>query len=133
MAALPTPGGSEGTWATDLNTFLGVGHETGGANKAIHPVNGVDTQVYTKYLTGTLDSDDQTDIAHGVSSGLTKILSVTAMVGVSEYILACDYDRASVQSTQGFRAYYNNTTLYIDDVESGNQGQAYRIKIDYIL
>jgi len=33
MAELPTPGGSEGTWASTLNNYLQVGHNDDGTHK----------------------------------------------------------------------------------------------------
>lgn len=34
MATLPTPGGDEGTWGDELNTYLLVSHETDGTINA---------------------------------------------------------------------------------------------------
>lgn len=32
MATLPTPGSDEGTWGTELNTYLRVGHRANGTH-----------------------------------------------------------------------------------------------------
>ena len=69
-----------------------VAHDaTGGYNNA--DVNGTKTKVYTKYLTGTLDADSSTSVAHSITDGLTKILSVT---------VACYEDNSAINITGDF-------------------------------
>lgn len=38
MATLPTPGGDIGTWGTELNEYLSVGHEADGTHKGVYNV-----------------------------------------------------------------------------------------------
>ncbi len=107
-----------------------VGHD--GDGYVLRDVNGTPTKVYVKYLTGTTDSDSSTVVAHGVSSGLTKILSVT---------LAIKDSGAGVRFMEMFTAAgiptatasWSATDVTISSVGAVLQGQAYYIKIDYIL
>lgn len=136
MATLPTDGGDYNAWGTELNTFLGVGHDTGGQTKdgVLRNVNGTQTLVYTKYFTGTLDSDTSTSVAHGVTNGLTKILAVTAMAygtGASGFRFVEQYLAASALSQVHIQ--FDGTNVIFGSVGTQLQGQAYRIKIDYIL
>ena len=166
MATRPTPGGSDGTWGTELNAHLAVSLATDGkvldgavfstsaaptvdaalVNKkfvddtvghdgdgyAFFDVDGVKTKVYTKYLTGTTDSDTATVVAHGIASGGTKILSVTlaikdsgANVRFIEMFLAA--------GNPGVAGNWSDSDINITNVGAVFQGQAYYIKIDYIL
>ncbi len=95
-------------------------------------VDGIKTKVYTKYLTGTTDSDTATVVAHGIASGGTKILSVT---------LAIKDSGANVRFIEmflgagnpGVAGNWSDSAINITNVAAVFQGQAYYIKIDYRL
>lgn len=61
MAVLPTPGGSSGTWGTELNTWLLVGHDTDGTTLGL-PTGGTTGQVLAKASNTDYDTEwaDQT-------------------------------------------------------------------------
>lgn len=94
------------------------------------PIDASSTQVYTKYLTGTLDSDSSTSVAHGLTAA--NILHVSVIVynsGDSTYRVA-EYDFAA-SAADAFAVKYDATNINIHGVGANSQGQAYRIKIDY--
>lgn len=96
-------------------------------------VNGTKTKVYTKYLTGTLDADDSTSVAHGIAD-VDKILSVTVLPWNSNdswYMVSETYTAASANSA--YVAVCDATNVIIGGVGSYLQGQKYRIKIDYLI
>ena len=98
-------------------------------------VNGTPTAVFTKYFTGTLDSDASTAVAHGVTTGSTKILSVTASAfedtTFSKYMA---YDnRAAVAADEAFTIIYDDTHVIFTAVGEQVQGNGYKVKVDYIL
>lgn len=132
MAAKPTPGSSSGTWGQDLNDFLDVGHESGGANKNIYPVNGVDTQVYTKYLTGTLSAGTSVNVAHSVTGGTAKILYVSASIEAGGTFYTQEY-RYSESATNVFVISFDNTNVIFSQLGTTFQGADYKIKIEYIV
>lgn len=100
---------------------------------ALPTVNGTSTKVYTKYLTGTLDADATTNVAHGVAD-VAKILSVTAMCYDDNQSVYCGADRYIGSDTNRcYRLSYDATNIIITQVGSYLQGNAYRIKIDYYL
>lgn len=138
---LPAKGATD--WGTTLNTHINIEHNADGTHDiytageggySTVDVNSVKTKVYTKYLTGTLDADSSTSVAHGVTTGLTKILSVT---------VACYQDNSAVNvgadfalglsATSSFQFTWDGTNILIDNVGSFVQGNSYRIRIDYIL
>ena len=172
MATKPTPGASDGTWGTEMNTFLDVSlaadgkiidgavleaatetadgdrtvadlgyvktgdtamHDaTGGYNNC--DVNGTKAKVYTKYFTGTLDSDATTNVAHGVATGLTKILSVTvaAFDDQTSANVVADFALTTV-ADKGLSYIYDGANVSIGSVGADIQGNAYFIRVDYIL
>jgi len=140
MATWPANGDTD--WNTKMLAYLAVEHNTDGTHD-MHDatggymqvdVDGVKTNVYTKYLTGSLDADATTTVAHGVTSALTKIISVTTLVyddanakfRVGEFRLA---ESAAV----AYSVMFDATNITFALVGANCQGNAYRIKIDYIL
>jgi len=97
-------------------------------------VNGTKTRVYTKYFTGTLDSDSATAVAHGVASGGTKILSaaIFAWNGNTSQFSVNEYNRGAI-SNDSFNADIGSANVNFTNVGVNLQGEIYRIKIEYIL
>lgn len=91
-------------------------------------INGSPTVVHTKYFTGTLDADSSTDVAHGVTAANILHVGGIAFNGATYGVL--DFTAAEVAAS-AFRLRYDATNVIFDNVGSNNQGQAYRIKIDY--
>lgn len=109
-----------------------VGHD--GDGYVLRDVDGTPTKVYVKYLTGTLDADSQTEVAHGVANALTKILHVSATVAADDSIFRVyDYDKSSVSGAIGWFLQWDATNVIFSGVEADHQSHSYRIKIDYIL
>lgn len=130
MATWPANGDSD--WNTKMLAYLAVEHTTDGHHK--YPVDGTPTEVRTLYLTGTLDSDSTTAAAHGIT-GINNILSVTAVIfdtGLSRYLVT-DYERDNVDATTGFRITYDGTSVFVSGVGTSQQGQSFRIKINYLI
>lgn len=158
MATKPTPGGSDGTYGTEMNAFLDVSLaddgkvkdgavfstsaapsvDAGVANKLYvdnggeRLVGGAATVVHTLYLTGTTDADSQTLVAHGIASALTKILHVSTALSTGSAFFLFDLGAASPGANRIYTARWNATNVVIDDVGTDFQSQAYVIKIDYI-
>lgn len=136
LAAATTVGDGDRT-IVDLayaESGTSVMHDTeGGYQNA--DVNGSRTKVYTKYLTGTLDADSATDVAHGVSSALTKILSVSvaAFEDTTNSMFELHDFRTSAAASVSYKAGYDGTNVKFFDVGSSLQGNNYRIRVDYIL
>lgn len=108
------------------------GHD--GDGYAYYDVDGTKTKVYTKYLTGTTDADATTTVAHSVTSGLTKILSVSGAIystGAGGYL--CEDMHVAATPATAFRMAWDDTNITISTVGSMCQGQTYKIRIDYIL
>lgn len=102
----------------------------GGFNNA--DVDGTNTLVYTKYFTGTLDADAQTDVAHGIAD-VDKILHVSVCVwNDSAAYLVQDF-RGGASDVYTFEVSFNATNVVFAAVGATVQGEKYRIKIDYIL
>jgi len=79
MATWPANGTTD--WNTAMLAYLAVEHNTDGTHKAnakYAPIDSTDTKIFTKYLTGTLDADSSTSVAHGVAD-FDKIRSFTTM------------------------------------------------------
>lgn len=115
-----------------LSTSATVMHDAeGGYQNA--DVNGTKTKVYTKYLTGTLDADALTNVAHGISLALTKILHVSAALRTVNTFYIYDHDSTEWNGTLSFQVTFDVTNIVFSDVGSAMQGQVYRIKIEYIL
>jgi len=96
------------------------------------PVNGVQTEIKTKYLIGTLDNDGETSIAHGVTD-YQKILSINITCfdsGVSWYIAM--ESQFIDDAIRGLRCSYNATNITIQNGSVFNS-QNYRIKIEYYI
>ena len=106
MVTKPTPGGSDGTYGTELNAFLDESLAADGkikdgavleaatevadgdrtvADKAYadnggqRAVDGTPTAVFTKFFTGTLDAASTKNIAHSIT-GVDNILHVSIAV-----------------------------------------------------
>ena len=94
------------------------------------PINGTKTKIYIKFLTGTTDADNKTEVAHGIT-GIDNIYSVVvsvfngALYSVSEF-------RATANANLAFFVEYSTTNIVIDNVGINLQGNNYRIKIEYI-
>lgn len=135
MASLPSDGASEGTWGALLNEFLKVEHiDTTGKHKIKWPINGSDTRIFTKYLTGTTDADTSTSVAHGVT-GITNILHVSAAIrtaGGSFRVSDSENTGANAVTSQMVIT-WDGTNVNLSSLGTQNQSQSYRIKIDYIL
>jgi hypothetical protein len=99
-----------------------------------HSVDGVQTEVLTKYLTGTTDNDGTTSVAHGIT-GADNILSVSASIfstNTTNYTVTDFLDSVSTQNN-GWNLQYNSINVVFSTVETAVQGNNYRIKIDYIV
>ena len=113
-------------------------HDSPGGGFQNNDVNGTRTKVYTKYLTGNLDADGQTSVAHGVTAPLAKILNVTVNCsndgggGSVANVLCGDYKEGDDANT-GFSYHYDGTNIIITGAGAYLQGNPYRIKIDFIL
>lgn len=129
MAALPSPGASDGTYGTELNEYLVVEHNDDGTHKIEWPIDGTPTRIFTKYLTGTLDNDSSTSVAHGVTAA--NILSVNIICFDGTDYVSGSYRAADAGATGGFYSFYGTTNITIAGVGTNLQGEAYRIKIDY--
>lgn len=93
-------------------------------------VNGTSAKVYTKYLTGDLDADSSTSVAHEVTVG--NILSVFVVCyddNLSQYV--ANEARMEANSNKAYQVHYDGTNIIISSVGAYLQGNAYRIKIDY--
>ncbi len=136
MAAWPANGNTD--WNTTMITFLAVEHDTtAGTHKIKWPLstdNGAtftDTRIFTKYISGTTDSDSSTSVPHSIT-GVDNILSVTVALFIDNTYLIADY-RLSASALNGFQYWWDGTNVTIDDVESAGQGVKYKIKIDFIV
>ena len=97
-------------------------------------VNGTKAKVYTKYFTGTLDADASTSVAHGVTTGLTKILSVTVAAFTDNINVNVVGDfTIGAFATTSMSYTYDGTNVIIASVGTNIQGNAYYIRVDYIL
>lgn len=96
-------------------------------------VDGTPTKVYTLYLTGTLDADASTSVAHG-RADVDKILHVSMVLyndNVSQYYGSEAHKGASAGND--FLITFDGTNVIISAVGANFQGNKYRIKLDYIL
>lgn len=128
MATWPANGDTD--WNTKSLAYLAVSHTTTGYHK--FDVNGTLTDVRTKYLTGTLDADSETSVAHGVT--VTNILHVSVICynDDSSVYLASEMNAAAYSGYE-FKVQYDATNIIITGVGSYQQGNAYKIKIDYTV
>lgn len=128
-ATLETYGTSETYSKAEVDAV--VGHD--GDGYILRDIDGTPTKVYTKYLTGTLDNDATTVVAHGVASGNTKILFVGAAflykTGTFRTMEIFEGDVAA----EGAHVSFNVDNITIGGVGANLQGNQYRIKIDYVL
>jgi len=108
-----------------------VGHD--GDGYVLVDVDGTPTKVYTKYLTGTLDADAATDVAHGVT-GVDNILAVNAVVYNSSLSLYMALELwRSAESIGACWISYDGTNIKFQNVGSNLQGQKYRIGVAYVV
>lgn len=177
MATKPTPGGSDGTWGTDLNAHLAVslasdgkikdgavleaatesgdgdrtvadkayvddliigsnvGHDSeGGFNNCDVKVVGgatTKTKVYTKYFTGTISGT--TVFAHGISSGATKIFSVSLAVKDSGAGLRCFEMFRGSSPAASIDVQADDSNITLGNVGTAVDSQIFRVKVDYVL
>ena len=115
----------------DLDSSGSVMHDAeGGFTNA--DLNGTKTKIYTKYFTGTMDADSETSVAHGITSGETKILSVSVGVKASDasvrFIEMFNGSAAPTLSGQ-----WDDTNVVLSNIAAVFQSQPHYIKIDYIL
>ncbi len=139
MATWPSSGDTD--WNTKMLAYLAIEHNTDGTHD-IHDteggyaqvdVDGTKTNVYTKYLTGTLDADSETSVAHGVT-GIDNILSVSVMLYDDVAAMYRVEEMFAVAAANNsFFARFDATNIVIGTVGANFQGNNYRIKIDYIL
>ena len=126
-------------WNTKSAAYVAVEHNTNGTHNIYDTeggyqtadVDGTATKVYTKYLTGTTDSDSATNVAHGLTYG--NILSVFVVIESSDNIYGVSAYKVEASATAAFAISYNATNIIIADVGSARQGEAYRIKIEYTI
>jgi len=108
-----------------------VGHD--GDGYVLRDIDGTPTKVYTKYLTGSLDADDTTNVAHGIAD-VNKILHVSVLCWDDTANVYRSYDNEiNPDIDESFRLATGSTNVTISVVGSYIQGNAYRIKIDYYL
>ena len=113
-----------------LITDAFVGHD--GDGYILRDIDGTPTKVYTKYLTGKLDADTETDVAHGITDA--NILSVTAACfddNLAKYVVS-EFGQGAF-ANHGFRIRYGGGNVTFTGVGSFLQGNNYRIRIDYYL
>lgn len=132
MADWPADGTTN--WNAAMLAYLAVEHNTDGTHATRWPINGTNTRIYTKYLTGNLGAGSETNVAHGIASAITKILSVTAYAyndGTSTFY----FNEASeiAAATESFKVTYDATNIKFISVGTLLVNNAYRIKIDYIV
>ena len=121
MAALPVQGGSDGTWGTELNDFLTVGHDSDGTFKksqmltdmgwspttyagqqSITFPNGLILKAGYKTFAGSVEHTITFDVAFSylLSAQVTSILD--AAVSYNEtYIRRCQLDSITVRNPSG--------------------------------
>jgi hypothetical protein len=119
------------TWTqatVDNNTALNARNAADDGNEAIaivdgsddiafyHDVDTTNTAVYTRYITGTLDSDSETDVPHLVTSGLTKILSCVAYAKNSGGFFQPNSVRDAQSASNEFRIKYDGTNVTFTSV-----------------
>jgi hypothetical protein len=105
--------------------------DTSGEYYVYRDLDGTPTKIYTKYLTGTLDADASTSVAHGVT-GIDNILSVTVACynsSASEYCV--NYPHGAAGSVAAWHASWDGTNVIIDTAGANVQSQKYRIRVDY--
>jgi hypothetical protein len=111
-----------------------VGYDAEGAFRFCK-VNNVKTKIYTRYFMGTLDSDSETLVAHGISD-YNKILDVRFIVYSSSVNGCQDYyyfqeGYWSNVPVQTFSGTFDSTNIFITNMGSCYYGQNYRAKIEY--
>ena len=94
-------------------------------------VNATATRVYTKYLTGTLDADDTTNVAHGCTVANILSVSVICYDDNGSLYRVSDHFMGDSSATVGFSVVYGATNITVGSVGTYLQGNAYRIMVDY--
>lgn len=107
-----------------------IGHD--GDGYVSRDVDGTPTNVYTKYLTGTLDADTATSVAHGCTAA--NILHVSVIVYDDDQTgYRTSESWYSSDATTSWSVIFDGTNIGIHGVGTYIQGNVYRIKIDYTL
>lgn len=117
-------------WNTKSLAYLAIEHNTDGTHAIKWPINGTGTRIYTKYFTGTLDSDSETVVAHGVTAA--NILHASAIVNDGTFYRFAEIYVAN-QAALAVDLKYDATNIILTGVGTSNQGNAYRIRIDYTV
>lgn len=161
MAIKPTPGGSDGTYGTELNAFLDESLASDGKIKdgavlaaateaadgdrtitdlasvrsaGFPDVNGSPTAVFTKYFSGTTDAATSTSVTHGIT-GIDNILHVSAAIQFNggNYTVSDKENTGSGAAAQQMSIAWGASNVSLSNLGTGNQSQKYKIKIDFIL
>jgi hypothetical protein len=97
----------------------------------VSTINGVETEIKTKYFTGATDASATKNVAHGISD-ISKILHVSVHFydsTLSGYLFqSIFYSNVSAEQMYG---YYDATNIVLNGLGASLQSQAYRIKIEY--
>ncbi|KKL55223.1 hypothetical protein LCGC14_2257540 [marine sediment metagenome] len=125
-----------------LQTAIGAQHDFDGSTQSGEHVYNItvaggattSTKVFTKYITGSLDADDSTDVTHGIS-GIDNILSVTVCVFEDQDSLyrVSDFRGAAEDANRSFQVSFSATVVRIGGVGTKVQGNKFRIRIDYVV
>lgn len=131
MATWPANG--ETAWNTKMLAYLAIEHNTDGTHAVKWPVDGTGTRIFTKYLTGTLDADSATDVAHGIA-GIDNIYHCSILVFDGTVNVYRVYEQFnSGDANKSLTVTLDGTNVIFSGVGAHLQGEKYRIKIDYIV
>ena len=108
-----------------------AGYDTEGAYRWMN-LDGTKTKIYTKYLTGTTDNDDRTDVSHGVAD-YSKVTHCSAMILDSGGIYRVYSNLAAANASYAYDLILESSTVRLGAVGSALRSKAYNIKIDYYL
>ena len=81
MATKPTPGGSDGTYGTELNAFLDISHNADGTQKALYIADG--TTVFNTTL-GSANTFQDLDINAQVGANVALCFFKVTLAGASD-------------------------------------------------
>jgi len=135
MAVWPANGATD--WNTKSRAFIDIEHDGTTGKHLVDtkyaPVDSVTTRIFTKYFTGTTDSDTSTSVSHGVT-GIDNILSVQVSIfdsGTGVY--RSPGWLAVVNTDKSITVSYSATSIIMSSMGADLQGQKYRIKIEYVV